>query len=50
MQKTSQRKGHSTSVQLTNAGRAALEKYTRSLRALLDPVEISPTEGLNHVN
>lgn len=50
MQKTSQRKGNSTSVQLTNAGRAALEKYTRALRALLDPVELSPTEGLNHVN
>lgn len=50
MQKTSQRKGNSTSVQLTNAGRAALEKYTRALRALLDPIELSPTERQTHVN
>lgn len=48
-QKTSQGKGHSTSVQLTNAGRAALETYTRALRALLDTTELTPSEGQTNV-
>jgi DNA-binding MarR family transcriptional regulator len=39
-QKTSHRKGQSTSLRLTKTGRAALETYTRALRALLDPVGI----------
>jgi DNA-binding MarR family transcriptional regulator len=38
LQKTNHRKGQSTSVRLTSTGRAALETYTRALRALLDPV------------
>jgi DNA-binding MarR family transcriptional regulator len=40
-QKTSHRKARSTSVQLTTTGRAALEAYIRTLRDLLDPVQVS---------
>jgi DNA-binding MarR family transcriptional regulator len=35
-QKTGHHKGQSTSVRLTTTGRAALESYTRTLRALID--------------
>jgi DNA-binding MarR family transcriptional regulator len=41
-QKTSRRKGQSTSVRLTAAGRAALETYTRALQALLVPAGVPP--------
>jgi DNA-binding MarR family transcriptional regulator len=37
LQKTSHRNGQRTSVRLTTAGRAALDAYTQTLRALLDP-------------
>jgi DNA-binding MarR family transcriptional regulator len=40
-QKTSHRKVRSTSVRLTATGRAALETYIRTLRDLLDPVQVS---------
>jgi DNA-binding MarR family transcriptional regulator len=40
LQKTNHRRGRSTSVRLTSTGRAALESYTRTLRALLDPPEV----------
>lgn len=49
-QKTSQRKGPSTAVQLTTTGRAALETYTRALRALLDPVQALRTKESNDVH
>jgi DNA-binding MarR family transcriptional regulator len=48
-QKTSHRKGHSTLVRLTTTGRAALETYTRSLRALLDPTRVPLAKELDHV-
>jgi DNA-binding MarR family transcriptional regulator len=47
-QKTSQRKGQSTSVRLTTAGRAALEAYTRSLQALLVPAGLPSVEEQDH--
>ena len=49
MQKTSHRKGQSTSVRLTTTGRAALEAYTRALRALLDPAGITLANEQGHV-
>jgi DNA-binding MarR family transcriptional regulator len=49
MQKTSHRKGQSTSVRLTTTGRAALEAYTRALRALFDPVGVAVTTDHDHV-
>jgi DNA-binding MarR family transcriptional regulator len=49
-QKTSQRKGPSTSVQLTSTGRVALENYTQALRALLDPVGALRTKESNDVH
>jgi DNA-binding MarR family transcriptional regulator len=39
-QKTSRRKGQSTSVRLTTVGRTALETYTVALRALLIPASL----------
>jgi DNA-binding MarR family transcriptional regulator len=47
-QKTSHRKGQSTSVRLTTAGRAALETYTQALRALLVPAGISLAMERDH--
>jgi len=49
-QKTSQLKAHSTSVQLTATGRAALENYTNTLRALLDPAASPIHEEPSHAN
>ena len=43
--KTSHRKGQSTSVRLTNAGRAALETYTGALQALLVPAGVPFGQG-----
>ena len=43
-QKTSHRRGQSTSVRLTAVGRAALETYTRALQALLVPAGAPPAE------
>ncbi len=45
IQKTDRRKGQSTSVRLTTAGRAGLETYTQALRALLVPEGLSADKG-----
>jgi DNA-binding MarR family transcriptional regulator len=49
-QKTCHRKGQSTSVRLTTAGRAALETYTQALRAVLVPAGISLAMERDHAS
>ena len=48
--KTSQLKAHSTAVRLTATGRAALQTYTNTLRALLDPAARPIPEETRHAN
>jgi len=50
VQTTSQLKAHSTSVRLTATGRAALQTYTNTLRALLDPAASPIPEETSHAN
>jgi DNA-binding MarR family transcriptional regulator len=49
-ERTSHRKGQSTSVRLTTTGRAALDTYTQALYALLVPARLSSIEGENQAD